>query len=159
MRACVILLNHNGWRNTLECLESVFRSTHADYEVVVVDNASTDHSVRCIREWADGRRPAVADHALRHLVEPPVAKPVALHVLANAQNLGYGAGNNVGLRFALERGIDGAWLLNNDVLVAPDALSQLVEYADSRAPRPAITGPMVHRFDRPDRIRYAGGGR
>ena len=45
--------NWNSWKDTIECLESVFLTAHGNYQVVVVDNGSTNGSVEKIRAWAD----------------------------------------------------------------------------------------------------------
>src|SRR5918997_2832779 len=77
-RVHVLVLNWNGWRDTLECLESVFRVDYANLRVIVCDNASTDGSLERIKEWAEGRlAPDPApNERLRHLSSPSVPKPI-----------------------------------------------------------------------------------
>ena len=53
-KAYIIILNWNGWKDTIECLESVFQNLYSDYRVVLCDNASTDKSLDKIKQWADG---------------------------------------------------------------------------------------------------------
>ncbi len=141
LSTCVVIVNYNGWQAGVACLESVSCSTHAPSEVVVVDNASTDGSLDQLRRWAAGRAPG----------------GVPVHFLANDVNLGYAGGANAGLRHARAHGCDFAWLLNNDVVVAPDALGHLVAYVAGQASPPAITGTMVRLLAEPERIQYAGG--
>jgi GT2 family glycosyltransferase len=78
-----------------------------------------------------------------------------VEVIVNAANLGYAAGNNVGLQRALEAGADYILLLNNDTLVAPDMLDELVAaaLADQRA---GLLSPKMYYADQPDRLWYAG---
>jgi GT2 family glycosyltransferase len=103
----ILVLNWNGWRDTLECLASLDRLESAgEHHVLVIDNGSTDGSVQ------------------RLLASRP-----DLEVLATGENLGFGGGNNQGVRVALERGADFVWFLNNDTIVAPDALRALLEEA------------------------------
>ena len=52
---CVILLNHNGWADTIECLESLFRCDYPNFKVIVCDNGSTDESFALLTAWAEGR--------------------------------------------------------------------------------------------------------
>jgi len=54
-KVATIILNWNGWPDTIECLESVERLTYPNYEVVLVDNGSVDDSVARIREWVMNR--------------------------------------------------------------------------------------------------------
>lgn len=100
----IVILNWNGWRDTLECLESLQGLDYPNFEVVVVDNASRDGSEGKVRE----------------------AFP-AVKLIQSGANLGFAGGNNVGIRYALEQGADFIWLLNNDTVVEPDALTYLVE--------------------------------
>ena len=66
-RVYVLLLNWKGWRDTIECLESVFRQRYENYRVIVCDNASPDDSVERIAAWAAGRQaaPEAPDSRLR----------------------------------------------------------------------------------------------
>jgi GT2 family glycosyltransferase len=56
---CIVILNWNLWRDTVECLESVFRLEYDDFQVILCDNDSTDGSVEQIRAWADAKLPHV----------------------------------------------------------------------------------------------------
>lgn len=54
-RISIILLNWNGWKDTIECLESLYQINYPNYDVVLVDNASTDESLARIRDYCDGK--------------------------------------------------------------------------------------------------------
>lgn len=132
-RVTIIVLNWNGLADTLECLESLAGLDYPSYEVVVVDNGSTDGSVEAVR----GRFPQVT-------------------LIENGENLGFTGGNNVGLRHALAGGADYALLLNNDTEVAPDFLHCLVEAMEAD-PLAGIAGPTIYYHERPDLVWSAGG--
>jgi GT2 family glycosyltransferase len=51
-RVSIIILNWNGWRDTIECLESLYRIDYPNYDVIVVDNGSTDDSIKKLRNTA-----------------------------------------------------------------------------------------------------------
>jgi GT2 family glycosyltransferase len=178
--AYVLIVNWNGWRDTIECLESVLRSEYAPYRAIVCDNDSRDGSLDRIKAWAAGELEAPAsDRAeLRRLVRPPVSKPVAWveHDRAGAEagggahddrarlvlvrtggNLGFAGGNNVGIRYALARAdFEWVWLLNNDTVVQPQALGRLVARLRSR-PDAGMCGSKIPYYDRPE-ILWALGG-
>jgi GT2 family glycosyltransferase len=176
----ILVLNWRGWRDTIECLESVFRLEYPHYRLVVCDNDSGDGSLERIAEWARGEREAggpPAPSPLRSLVFPPVPKPIPHRVLERAEipgtaagdvplvllqtgsNLGFAGANNVGLEYARARGdADYVWLLNNDTVVDPAALSALVDAAE-RDPRIGIVGSKLLDYSVPDRIQAIGGGR
>jgi len=78
-KVAIIILNWNGWKDTIECLESVFRNTYPNYQIVVVDNGSTDGSINKIRAWAEGKQGVLtpeSTHPLYYLSHPPVKKPI-----------------------------------------------------------------------------------
>jgi GT2 family glycosyltransferase len=152
-RVYVIILNWNGWRDTLSCLESVLRLDYENLCVIVCDNGSTDDSVLHILNWAKAElpkrteaRPLMSSMVTIDASSTPEAAqmPVGnLLLLRNSDNLGFAGGNNAGLRFALARGdFDYAWLLNNDTVVEPGSLTYLVERMESSCSA-AICGSML----------------
>jgi len=130
---CVILVNWNGWRDTLACLESCAELAYPHLEVIVVDNGSTDDSIARLREHFPGLR----------LVETDA-------------NLGFAGGNNAGMRAALPLGAAYLWLLNNDTRVDPAALTELVDVMRSD-PSVGIAASKIYHQDRPGTLSYAGG--
>ncbi len=131
-KAAIIILNWNGGEDTFACLESLRALDYPDRLIVLVDNASTDGSPETV---------------LRRFPEASLVR--------NAENLGYAAGNNAGIRYALEQGADYIFLLNNDTAVEPDFLSRLVEAAE-RDPALGIIGPKILFFGSRT-LWYAGG--
>ena len=66
----IIILNYNGWKDTIECLESVLRNDYPNYQVIVVDNGSPNNSIEYIKAWVEGRQEALTPeptHPLYHL--------------------------------------------------------------------------------------------
>jgi GT2 family glycosyltransferase len=172
-RVSIIILNWNGWKDTIECLESVFRLDYPDFQVVLVDNGSTDDSINKIKDWAAGKLLAETDsqdQRIRALVFPPVAKPAAmaeaekagandrlLHLVAK-DNRGFAAGNNIGLRFIQTRkDYTYVWLLNNDTVIDPASLKNLVKRM-KETPQAGIGGSAILHYHDPSRIWAMGGG-
>lgn len=176
----IIIVNYNGWSDTIECLESVFRSSYPDYRVLVVDNSSPNGSLDRIKAWAEGRQEVTepGNSALRHLSNPPIPKPLS-HVLYSrseaeaggradeagtrlvliqaGNNLGFAGGNNVALRYALARNdCDYVWLLNNDTVIDPNALRKLIDVARKESSL-AVFGSLILYYHHPTVIQVAGG--
>jgi GT2 family glycosyltransferase len=99
----VAVLNWNGSQNTIPCLQHLARLDYPDVTVIVVDNGSRDDSVKHL-----------------HAAFPDI------ELIESGENLGYAAGNALALQRALALNADLFWILNNDALAQPDALSQLV---------------------------------
>ncbi|RMH70593.1 MAG: glycosyltransferase family 2 protein [Gemmatimonadetes bacterium] len=116
-----------------ECLQTVFQLDYPNVEVMIVDNASTDHS----RQYVTEHFPQVI-------------------WIQNQENLRFAEGNNVGIRYALEHGADYIFLLNNDTTIAPEALTELVQVLKSD-PTIGVAGPKIYYADEPDRLWFAGG--
>ena len=130
----IVVLNWNGWPDTIECLKSLEDQSYDHYDIVVVDNGSTDDSVQRIR----------------------TAFP-ALKLLETGKNLGFSAGNNVGIRYALSHDADFVWLLNNDTAVQRQTLAQMVDVAVADRNVGAV-GSIIMDVDDSARVQAWGGG-
>ncbi|MDF2953374.1 MAG: Glycosyltransferase [Thermodesulfobacterium sp.] len=78
-KVAIIILNYNGWKDTIECLESVLRNDYPNYQVIVIDNGSPDNSMEYIKAWAEGRQEVLTpepNHPLYYLSHPSVKKPI-----------------------------------------------------------------------------------
>jgi GT2 family glycosyltransferase len=180
-RVAIIILNWNGWEDTIECLESLYQVTYPDYEIVLVDNASTDESLRMIKAYCEG----TIEVGSRFVTYTAANKPIAvveytkagvenvgrgetgnmphgkkLVLIKNDQNYGFAEGNNIGIGYA-ERAIvpDYVLLLNNDTVVAPDFLGGLVAVAEADK-KVGVVGPKIYYYDyggRDDIIWFNGG--
>jgi GT2 family glycosyltransferase len=129
----IILLNYRRPEETIACIESIRRSTYTDYEILVVDNASSDGSPDRIRSQCPG-----------------------IQLLQNSENLGFAAGNNTGLELFKSGSYPYALLLNNDTEVAPDTLAALMTAMRSN-PAAGILGAKIYFYDRPNILWFAGG--
>jgi len=148
----VVVLNWNGWDDTLACLESLLGlevPPGVRLELIVCDNGSDDDSLPRISAWL----------ASREAEQRAGRERPAVTLLANGRNLGFAGGMNAGIRRALEGfQADFCWLLNNDTRVAPDSLRRLLACAEAR-PRVAVWGSTICDFAHPSRVKSAGGCR
>lgn len=153
----VVILNWNGWRDTVECLESLVRAIPPAGRIVVVDNASHDDSVEQLVRWA--RRSVVSlTTASEHEVarESPIDSPTVT-LIRSSRNRGFSGGNNVGLRFlATAAELSHYLLLNNDATVAPDYFARLQD-ALRAVPDAGLLCGTIFVASEPTRVWYAGG--
>ncbi|MFA7209299.1 MAG: glycosyltransferase family 2 protein [Parcubacteria group bacterium] len=131
-KVSIIILDYNGGELLKNCLESVQGVDYPDFSVIVVDNGSQDGSLRMVQETF-----------------PDVS------VLKNGSNLGFSGGNNVGIRYALERGADYVLLLNQDTEVEPDFLKKLMVAAREN-PSAGILSPLIF-WKKTDKVWFSGG--
>jgi GT2 family glycosyltransferase len=178
----ILVLNWNNWRDTIECLESVFQNNYRNYQVVCIDNASTDDSEHRIKEWAAGNHKVMSRYVCFNTDNKPI--PVVTYdrktgaessgterdlslkeqrepliFMRMERNAGYAGGNNAGIRYVLEKG-DGPfiWILNNDTVIEKDALAALVKNAALDAAVGMIGSKLLSYAD-PNVLQAAGGGR
>jgi GT2 family glycosyltransferase len=129
--ASIIILCCNEIDCTRQCLESVRRHTRADYELILIDNGSTDATPAYLAEVA--RWP----------------EPARVVVLRNASNPGYAAGVNQGLAAARGRFLV---LLNNDTVVTPHWLERLARCATHDWPHVGMVGPVSNYAPTPQHV-------
>lgn len=168
----VILLNYQGWRDTLACVDSLFASHTGFMQLIVCDNASPDGSLaqlesglrervtRYADTWQRWHRGAALqlDLSTQPLVDAGAGSRAGIVLIDNQANLGFARGNNVGLRLAMRHpDIRLFWLLNNDTEVRPDTIGQLRDAA-ARRPGVGLWGCTVLYHGAPDTVQALGGG-
>ena len=132
-RVYCVVINWNGSQDTLACLESLAAQDYSSLTTIVVDNASTDDSVKRMGE----------------------AFP-AIELVQADENRGFAAGCNVGIRRALQDGAEFVWLLNNDTFAPPDTARKLVAAAGDA--QVGVVGTVLRYMRNPAKIQAWGGG-
>lgn len=134
-RVCVVIVNWNRWDDTAICVDSLLAMTYDYLDIVVVDNHSKTNGEEAFRN----RWPNV------EIIHTPI-------------NLGFAGGANAGIRHALARNADFIFTLNNDTLVDPYCLTELLAVAASDSTI-GIVGPKIYYRTTPPRIWFAGANR
>ena len=132
-RTLAITLNWRQPQVTLECVQALLALQSPNLDILVIDNGSGDDSVEILKQY-----------------EPK------FELLTLPQNVGFAAGNNHGLRLALDKGYDFALLINNDAFAAPDLLERLLSQTDGDI---GLLSPKIYYESDPNRIWFAGGRR
>lgn len=125
-----VILNWNGAKDTINCIQTIESQKQAQLEIIVIDNGSIDNSVQTIQEHY------------------PLIK-----IFENHRNLGYAGGMNVGIKYAIDQGANYVLLLNNDTLADPDMVSKLLESMDDTG----VASPIIFYADHPEKIWSIGG--
>lgn len=129
----IVICNYNKREYVVNCIQSVLESKTDDFDIYVVDNASTDDSVKAIRETYGGK----------------------VTVLVNKENLGGSGGFNTGIRKVLEEGYEYLYCFDNDVLVDENAVGALADYLDAHEDT-GVAGSIVYHMDYPDYVQQYG---
>lgn len=172
----IILLNWNGWYDTVECLESLFQINYPSFQVIVVDNNSQDDSIDKIRAYCQGdleveskffqytstnkpvelfefeeeelENPELLDSSNEFIKKIKSSpSPSSLILIKNRENYGFAKGNNIGIKFALDvLKTPYTLLLNNDTVVDKEFLRELIRVGESDD-KIALVGSKIYYYD------------
>ena len=104
-----VVLNFNGWEETLTCIDAVLKQDYKDFHTLLIDNGSHDESLKKLVKFEKNEKITYIKHP---------------------KNLGFAGGVNVGIRHAIEHGYGYVALLNNDAIITKNWLSILVKAID-----------------------------
>ena len=134
-RIGIILVNYNGSADTLDCIKSLNKMSYNDFQIIVVDNNSTDESLKLLSEKKE---------------------ELKYELIALNENRGFSAGNNVGICKAIQIGVEYVLLLNNDTIVDPYFLERLM--SNELVPFDVcVTTGTIYYTSNKNRIWYAAG--
>ena len=110
----IIILNYNGWKDTIECLNSL-SCIQEDCKIVLIDNKSTDDSIDKLEKWIQNQKELSSN----------------LIFIKSSENNGYAAGNNIGIKYVeSQEDAQFIWILNNDTLIQEDTFKNLINCTD-----------------------------
>lgn len=102
----IIIVNYNGSDDTIECIKSLLKIAYKKFKIVVLDNNSNESEIKKLKD--------IENNELFELIELK-------------ENLGFAKANNIGMKYAIEKGADYCLLINNDTIVEPNFLGPLVD--------------------------------
>lgn len=177
-KVSIIILNWNGWKDTIECLESVYQINYTNYDIIVLDNGSNDDSIKKIRKYCEGQIKVKSEFFDYNSSTKPIklkeytkkecengnkikikqfSKNKEIILIKNDKNYGFAGGNNIGIDFALKNlSPHYILLLNNDTVVDKKLLTELITVTESNK-NIGIAGPTTYYYDKPNKINFAGG--
>lgn len=184
MKPCIsiIILNWKGWKDTIECLESLYQIKYPNYDVIIIDNKSEDDSLDKIQMYCEGKLKVNSEffdyepknkpieiyeyfqEELKSLKPNPenshLPSNKKLTIIKNDKNYGFAEGNNIGIKYVLNK-LDTEYilLLNNDTVVDKEFLNEMVKEAENN-PKVGFLGPKTYYYDyngKKDVINFAGG--
>lgn len=125
----IVTLNYNLWEDTITCVDSVLSARINQNQIVIVDNGSTDDSVAKLQERYGS----------------------SMKIICNKENLGFAAGMNFGIRWALEENAMSVLILNNDTIIESNMIDRLLDIAN-QTNTAGILAPAIYYYDEPEKI-------
>lgn len=123
---CIILVNYNGYKDTVECVKSILECKYSNYKIIIVDNASKDAILLKADKWLN-------DNA---------------EIVYAKENNGFSEGNNIGIEYAQKYSPDYILLLNNDTVVIPGFIEKLLAPFDKDTTVAITTGIINYYYDK-----------
>ncbi len=179
----IVVLMKNNWRDTVECLQSLQRTDYHNSLIVLVDNGSEKDDFEKILEWCRGEIPLETDFVKFEREKFPVKYVLynkeeaeiggdeekekeiknlpfyrKLILIRLNENLGFAGGNNTGIRYSLNKGADYVLLLNNDTVVSPSLIREMLRTM-STDNRIGIVGGKIYFYKKPHILQEVGGAK
>lgn len=101
VRLGIVILNYNTWKETIKCVKTIQKYTKLPYKIFIVDNKSPNNSLKELEKYYDEKSSIV--------------------LLDSGKNRGYSAGNNIGIKRAINDGCDVIFIVNSDIELLNDA--------------------------------------
>jgi GT2 family glycosyltransferase len=183
-KVSVIILNWNGWKDTVECLESLYQIDYPNYDIILVDNDSKDDSIQRIRDYCEGQlklkspfynyKPKNKPIQIFEYTKDETEKSLHINqleyhnlssdkkliLIKNDKNYGFAEGNNIGIRYVLNT-LNSQYilLLNNDTVVEKHFLTEMVETGENDD-KIAVIGSKTYyyNFNGKDDVLWSVGG-
>ena len=134
----IVILNWNGYKDTIECLKSIEDSFYKETKIIIVDNNSFDDSLNQIESFSKKSN-------------------LDIHVIANDENSGFSKGCNIGIDYALSNSdCNYVWLLNNDTEIEKNTIFEMVSFLNKNPDYQVIT-PQINYYDSKELIWNCGG--
>lgn len=176
----ISIINWNRWDITIECVESLLKLDYPNYHIIMIDNNSTNDSLENIQAYL---RRQLEPHypkgsSIEKYVAPIGTSPVSHNIILendftleylegenlptvtivkNPENYGFGYAHNQTLNLIENSKLDAyVWVLNNDVVVAPDSLTELVKSLEGDT-KTAYVGSLLPFYHEPELLQCAGG--
>lgn len=131
----IILVNYNGAEDTIECVESIRKSTHRNYTIIIVDNNSKED-----------------DYEKLSILKGDDIVKIRLE-----NNVGFAKGNNEAIKYLIANdNVDFVYLLNNDTIIKENTLHVMIKES-SKDSNIGITSCIINYHKNKDEIWYAGG--
>ncbi|MCM5663488.1 glycosyltransferase family 2 protein [Galbibacter mesophilus] len=168
---CVLIVNFCSWKNTIECIESLYNMEYSELTIFIIDNSPDEISVNNIVLWAENKID-VKDTQFPGLMRNekiPIEYLVIneddfsldnlkdLNIVKAKENNGFAAANNILInKLVGQDKFDFCWLLNNDTVVSEECLHNLINVATSD--QNEIVGSILYDYNSSSDIIQSIGG-
>ena len=161
----IIILNWNGVEDTLICIKSIINSNTNGFFIILIDNGSNKENLINLKNECNSifkqitylqQNDILNNSNVLQTIKISNDLQSNLFFIENEENIGFAAGNNIGLKFCDILGLNWAFLLNNDTVVTNDSLHHLISFRNKYNDYIAFT-PQIRCFNDKNLIWNCGG--
>ena len=153
----VIVLQYNNFFHTKNFLKSFLKVSYENYELIFVDNNSSDHSLNNLKEYLTNRKIVFSSIKYKKNRYNYMTKNKnGVNLIESDKNGGYSYGINVGLNFALRKKYDYYLVINNDTVVTKKFIEPLISLSQKNKKNALISSKILY-YEKKDRIWFVGG--
>ena len=136
-KVSIILLNYNTTDDAIQCINSLLKIDYGNYDIIIVDNMSKDDEYDRLNKY--------------------IQNIEKCSLIRSKENRGFAYGNNIGIKYAIDKGCDYVLLLNCDTEVERNFLSELIKPIKKNEELVAISIGKIKYFHDKKKLWYAGG--
>ena len=159
MSLSIVVLNWNDWRSTIDCLQSILKSNHNNYDIILVDNNSELKHLNFIKRWhkreinCDGKfvraDPKRFDNIIEikenEIINKKEKNKKNIYLIKNRKNFGLTKGLNIGYQFSINNKYKYILRIDNDVFVEKNCIKKLIKEL-SNSDIAAISPKILHGY-------------
>lgn len=161
----ISVLNYNGFKDTIECIESILKNNYKNYQIIIVDNNSTDNSLKYIIEYLNKiniEYISLNENDILNVELNTVKNQnkVKVILIKNNENKGFSGGNNIAIKYAfIQDDFEYIWLLNNDTVINSDTVEKIIRTFNEKRKKDniGIMGTIQLYDDKKEIIQAAAG--
>lgn len=131
----IIVLNYNNYQDTIECIDSILKLNYSNYNLILIDNASTNDSFDHLNdhlEYLKGKSPQYNYQLIEDNENDNLDDNCHIYLIKSNENKGFASGNNIGIDISMRcTNCEYIWILNNDTVVDSESLTNQVNYFNS----------------------------
>lgn len=152
----IIILNWDGYKDTIECINSLRNNDNSDFSIFLMDNGSANNSVNKINNWIKGNKYTnVINISIGNFSKLKKFDNNKIYFIESSENLGFAKGNNLIWKNIYEE-FEYVLLLNNDTVIENNSINNMIEYMDNN-PKTGVASCDIRLYSNPLKLWNAGG--
>jgi GT2 family glycosyltransferase len=140
-KVSIIILNYNNWEVTVNCINSIIQKINYKVKIILIDNHSENNSVEKLRNFLSKSELNFQEFFLNEIDNLKI-NDCSVYFVKSLLNVGYGSGNNIGLRISEKLNISHSLIINSDILITHDFINDFL-LKMSNDPDCAIISPLI----------------